>query len=70
MCAIERIFVGRRYDVITECGGLTHIYEGRYLLQPDGPACFDAEGFSTKKELKEAVANFREHYPHIEICWV
>lgn len=61
----ETIYCGRREDVIREVGGLTHIYPGEFLIQPDGPAAYDAEGADTSKEMDEVIAYFRAIYPQI-----
>lgn len=58
------IYYGRREDVIREVGGLTHLYPGKYLIQPDGPAAYDAEGAETKADLKACLAEFRRWYPN------
>lgn len=65
-----RIYVGRRENCITEVGGLTHIYEGKYLICPDGPAAYDCEGAETITEARAIVENYRENYPTIEVCYV
>lgn len=60
------IYYGHREDVIRELGGLTHIYPGEYLVQPDGNAAFDAEGADTEAELRELITEFRHAYPAAE----
>lgn len=63
----DTIYCGKRETVIAEVGGLTHIYPGKYLLQPDGNAAFDAEGADTKADLKALIAEFKRAYPAIRV---
>ena len=56
-----------RDDVIREVGGLTHIYPGKYLLQPDGNAAYDAEGAETKADLNALIAEYRRQFPGIRV---
>ena len=65
--APTRIYIGRRENIIAEVGGLSHIYEGKYLIQPDGDAAYDAVGADTLKDLKVLVAEFVKAYPSIEV---
>lgn len=65
--APDTIYCGHREDVIAEVGGLTHIYHGKYLLQPDGNAAFDAEGVNSKADLKAMIAEYRRMYPGIRV---
>lgn len=67
MTAPDTIYCGPRENVITEVGGLTHIYPGKFLLQPDGNAAYDAEGAETREELKELIAYYRTLYPNINV---
>lgn len=64
------LYVGPRDAVIAEVGGLTHIYEGKFLLQPDGDAAYDAEGADTKKGLKELIAYYKTIYPTVAVVWL
>ncbi len=64
----ETLYCGKRETVIAELGGLTHIYPGKYLLQPDGNAAFDAEGVNSLKDLKAMIAEYRRMYPGIRIA--
>jgi hypothetical protein len=59
-------YYGHREDVIREVGGLTHIYPGKYLIQPDGPAAYDADGAGSKAELKALLAEYRRLYPNAD----
>jgi hypothetical protein len=59
----ETIYYGRREDVIREMGGSTHIYPGKYLIQPDGNASYDAEGVDTKADLRGLLAEYRRLFP-------
>lgn len=65
-----RLFVGRREDVIAEVGGMSHIYGGKYLIQPDGEGNYDAEGADTLKDAKEMVKEFSRVYPGIQVVWL
>lgn len=65
--APDTLYCGKREDVIAEVGGMTHIYPGKYLLQPDGNAAFDAEGASSVKDMKAMIAEFRRAYPGIRV---
>lgn len=67
MIAPDTIYCGPRENVIAEVGGLTHIYPGKFLLQPDGNAAYDAEGADTREELKELIAYYRTLYPNINV---
>jgi predicted chitinase len=64
------LYVGTREAVIAEVGGLSHIYEGKYLIQPYGEANYDAVGVNTKKDLKGWVAEYKAAYPGIRVCYV
>jgi len=66
----DTIYCGKREDVIREVGGLTHIYPGKYLIQPDGNAAYDAEGAETKAELKTVIAEFKRWYPGIRVVFL
>lgn len=63
----ETLYCGKRETVIAELGGLTHIYPGKYLLQPDGNAAFDAEGAESLKDMKAMIAEYRRMYPTIRV---
>lgn len=63
----DTIYCGHREDVIREVGGLTHIYEGKYLIQPDGPAAYDAEGVDTKPAMRAIIEEFKRQYPGIRV---
>ena len=65
--APDTIYCGKRDTVIAEVGGLTHIYSGKYLIQPDGNATYDAEGADTKADLKALIAEFERAYPGIRV---
>lgn len=65
--APDTLYCGKRETVIAEVGGLTHIYPGKYLLQPDGNAAFDAEGTDSIKGMKAMIAEFRRAYPGIRV---
>lgn len=67
MIAPETLYCGKRETVIAELGGLTHIYPGKYLLQPDGNAAFDAEGAESVKDMKAMIAEFRRQFPNIRV---
>lgn len=60
------IYYGKRESVIRELGGMTHIYPGKYLIQPDGNATYDADGAETKKDLADTIADYRAMYPNAE----
>lgn len=64
------IYVGKRENCITEVGGLTHIYEGKYLICPQGPANYDCDGAANITEVRALVEEYRSHYPTIEVCYV
>jgi hypothetical protein len=66
----ETVYVGKREHCITELGGLTDIYPGKYLVCPIGNGNWDCEGTDTKKQLKEMIAYYRECYPEIIVCYV
>lgn len=66
----EMIYVGTREAIIAEVGGLSHIYDGKYLIAPDGPAAYDCIGCDTKKALKLCVEEYRAAYPGIRVCYV
>lgn len=63
----DTIYCGKRETVIAEVGGLAHIYPGKYLIQPDGNAAYDAEGADTKADLKALIAEFKRAYPGIRV---
>ena len=63
----ETLYCGKRNAVIAEVGGLTHIYPGKYLLQPDGNATFDAEGAESLKDMTAMIAAFRAQFPGIRV---
>ena len=65
--APETLYCGKREVVIAEYGGMTHIYPGKYLLQPDGNADFDAEGAESVKDMKALIAEFRRQFPGIRV---
>lgn len=64
---VETLYCGPRDVVIAELGGLTHIYPGKYLLQPDGNVAFDAEGAESVKEMKQLIAEYRRLYPALRV---
>lgn len=61
------IYYGKREDVIRELGGLTHIYPGKYLIQLDGNATYDAEGADTLKDARAHVRELRALYPNATV---
>lgn len=61
-----RVYYGLRETVIAELGGMTHIYPGKYLVQPDGNATYDAEGADTKEDMMEFVKEMQAQYPEAE----
>lgn len=61
------IYYGKREDVIRELGGMTHIYPGKYLIQLDGGATYDAEGADNLKDARAFVRELRALYPHATI---
>lgn len=65
--APDTLYCGKRETVIAEVGGMTHIYPGKYLIQPDGNAAFDAEGADTKADFKALIAEYRRSYPGIRV---
>ena len=65
--APDTIYCGPREAVITEVGGLTHIYPGKFLIQPDGSAAYDAEGAETLNEMKDLIAYYRDLFPGIHV---
>lgn len=67
MTAPDTIYCGKRETVIAEVGGMTHIYPGRYLIQPDGNAAYDAEGADNATEMKEVIAYYRDMFPGITV---
>ena len=62
----DRIFYGKRDAVIREVGGLTHIYPGKYLIQPDGNATYDADAAGSAEDLKALIKEYRALYPDAE----
>jgi len=46
---------------------MTHIYPGKYLVQPDGNAAYDAEGADSVAEMKDVVALYRDMFPGINV---
>ena len=67
MIAPTTLYCGKRESVIAEVGGLTHIYPGAYLVQPDGPAAYDAEGADTKADMNAVIAEYRSLFPSINV---
>lgn len=65
--APDTIYCGKRDTVIAEVGGLTHIYDGKYLVQPDGNAAYDAEGCCSKADMKVCIAEYRRQFPGIRV---
>lgn len=65
--APETIYCGKRETVIAEVGGTAHIYPGKYLIQPDGNAAYDAEGADTKADLKALIAEYRRQFPAVRV---
>jgi hypothetical protein len=63
----DTIYCGKRETVIAEVGGLTHIYAGKYLIQPDGNAAYDAEGADTKADMMAFIAEYKRAYPAIRV---
>jgi hypothetical protein len=63
----DTIYCGPRETVIAEVGGLTHIYPGKYLIQPHGPAAYDAEGADTVEGMRSFIAEFRAQFPGIRV---
>ena len=70
MIAPETLYCGPRAVVIAEIGGMSHLYPGAYLMQPDGPAEYDAEGADTAAELCELVAEYRSLFPAARVVWL
>jgi hypothetical protein len=70
MIAPETLYCGPRAVVIAEIGGMAHLYPGAYLLQPDGPAEYDAEGADTAADLRELVAEYRALFPAARVVWL
>ena len=68
--APDTFYCGTREAIIAEVGGLSHIYPGAYLMQPAGPAAYDAEGADTLEELEELVAEYAALYPNARIAWL
>lgn len=68
--APDTLYCGPREVIIAEVGGLSHIYPGAYLMQPCGPAAYDAEGADTIEELREIVAEYQSLYPAARIAWL
>jgi hypothetical protein len=64
------LYVGKRETIIAELGGLTHIYKGAFLIQPDGPASYDAEGADTLADTQALVVELTLAYPNIEVRWI
>jgi len=69
MIAPETLYCGPRATVIAEVGGMAHIYPGVYLMQPDGPAEYDAEGADTIEELRDLVAEYLALFPTARVVW-
>ena len=67
MIAPDTIYCGKRTVVINEVGGMTHIYPGKYLIQPDGNAAYDAEGADTKADMMATIAQYRAMFPAINV---
>ena len=65
--APDTIYCGKRETVIAELGGLSHIYSGKYLVQPDGNASYDAEGADTKADMMAFIAEYKRAYPAIRV---
>lgn len=65
MIAPETLYCGTREMVIAEVGGLTHIYPGVFLVQPDGPAAYDAEGADTREEMQAIIEEYRTLFPNV-----
>lgn len=65
--APDCIYVGDRETIITEIGGMAHIYEGAYLLYPNGRAEYDAEGVDTIEELNELIKVYEREFPGIKV---
>lgn len=63
----ETIYCGKRETVIAEVGGMSHIYAGKYLIQPDGNGNYDAEGVDTKADMKALVSEYRRQFPGIRV---
>jgi hypothetical protein len=65
--APDTLYCGLRETVIAEVGGLTHIYPGKYLLQPSGNAAYDADGADTKADMKSLIAEYKAQFPGIRV---
>jgi len=63
----DTLYCGKRETIIAEIGGMSHIYPGKYLAQPDGNGNYDAEGVDTKADLKAVIAQFKLWYPNIRV---
>ena len=67
MIAPDTIYCGKREVVIAEVGGMTHIYPGKYLVQPDGNAAYDAEGADSAAEMDGLIAYYRDMFPNVNV---
>ena len=63
----DTIYCGKRDAVIAEVGGMAHIYSGKYLVQPDGNAAYDAEGADSVSEMRDVIAYYRDMFPGINV---
>lgn len=63
----DTVYYGLREDVIREVGGLTHIYPGVYLIQPDGPAAYDADGADDLAGAKALIEEYKAQFPGIRV---
>lgn len=63
-----KLYVGKRDAVIAEAS-TPEFYEGKYLVQPDGDAQWDAIGCDTKKGLLATIKELRNAYPGIQVLW-
>jgi hypothetical protein len=59
------LYYGARERCITEVGGLTHIYQGKYLVCPVGEGKYDCEGAANLTELKLILQHLQIAYPGI-----
>ena len=66
----EYLYVGKRASCIAELGGLTDIYQGKYLVCPIGEDSWDCEGAATLQEVKAIVADLRSAYPGITVIYL
>lgn len=58
---VERIAWGKRDAMIAECS-VQEFYTGAWLVQPIGAGMWDAEGYATESEAREAAEYFAHLY--------